>query len=111
MCDKIKDPRAGAEEGLTFLDFCSELGTDEVGVADERTVNSVPVEGTIETELEDVVNIYESMVDKDPYVKLSDIIDCVCSGWCDVYTPDHSNCKSGNGSCILHSLFLNKKKK
>lgn len=110
VCDKIKDPRKDAEEGLTFLDFCSEIGTEEDGSIDENRINCVPIEGTLETELGDIVSIWGDLIDKNPYVKLSDVIDGVCPGWCDAYTPDHVNCKAGNGSCILRALYLKKKK-
>lgn len=108
VCDKIKDPRNLENSELTFLDFCSEIGQEK---DDDVEVNMVPVAGTIETELGDVVDIFQAMMEKNPPLRLVQVIDNVCPGWCDDYTPEHKNCNAKNGTCIMKNLFDNTNKK
>lgn len=108
VCDKIRDPRNPENEDLRFLDFCSDLGMTEEDRAKGNTKGAdyVPVEGTIETELGDLQDIFQDIIKSDPVVKTSDVIDSICPGWCDDYCPDHKNCSAKNNTCILKNLFM-----
>ncbi len=107
LCDKIKDPRDPTNPKKCFGDWCANLGNNE-GDQPEYA-NCVPIEGTIEENLGDIQDIHQTLIEKDPLVKLTNVIDNVCDGYCDMYEQTHSQCNSNNKLCILRKLFKNNK--
>lgn len=113
ICKILPDPRKPegsdiGEDGYDgFLNFCGDLGTGDENF-DIAIANYVPAEGSLEQVFEDFPDIFNLLIEKNPVVRVNDIIDNVCKGgWCSDWTPDHCNCKSSNMSCILRSLFIN----
>ncbi len=108
ICERIPDPRNPEDKSLSFIDYCSSLNESD----DEEYLNCVPVEGTIEKELRDIIpDIYQQIIKEENLVPVNKVIDSVCSGWCDLYSKDHTNCTSNNKLCILNSLFPGKEDK
>ena len=108
VCDKLPDPRNPEDKDLSFMDFCGNLGDEE---ETQALSDMVPVEGTIEEAfLSEFPDIFQILIDKNPVVKLKNIVDSFCSTWCDVYQSDYSMCCSENKACIMNDLFLGKKK-
>ena len=89
-CDNIRDPKG--RDDITFLDYCGEMSD-----------SMIPVEGTIEKVMN--VDILKMLVEKDPEVKVSKVIDSICPGVCDFYDKSHCNCNSTNRTCILRNLL------
>lgn len=113
ICDKLRDPRHPDDGEYSFNDFClctGDKGRDEADVINDDTLDGyMPV-------IEDVLKfaegtnteIYQEIIKANPYVKISDLIDNVCSedGFgCTMYDKEHSRCTSKNGMCILKKLF------
>lgn len=113
ICDKIIDPRNPNNPDFKFTDFCGDLGeimeeeSESEKSKNEDLTEYVPVEGTIEENLYDFPDIFQTLIEKNPMVRISDVIDKCCSSWCDSYTKDHSNCNTKNKLCIMHDLFKN----
>lgn len=105
-CINMSDPRDPDNKEKKFNSFCAALGKEGSEVEDSELQSMVPVPGTIEKNLYDFPDVFQQIIKNDPQVKLSEIIDNVCVGFCDSYTEDKSNCNSSNKLCILHSLFL-----
>ena len=113
VCDKLKDPRDLNDETACFNDFCLAIGDPDKSAEeilnDESQENLMPdIEDVLKFAEETNHDIYQEIIDSDPYVKLADVIDCVCGeeGFdCSFYSKDHSNCTSKNGLCILKRFF------
>lgn len=116
VCKLIKDPRNPEDPEKTYVDFCAGLELkDFTPEPEESSEDSItmyhPVKGAIEDGLgKDYPDIIKTVIDSDPRVYVSDIIEEVCKGWCDEYTPERTHCNCNNMSCILRSLFLSVKK-
>lgn len=115
ICPLLRDPMHLDDKEYCFIDFCQSLGVDSEG---NRTdfADMCPVEGTIETNLGDIDDIFQDIIDRDPLVKVSDIIEKVCKGEdselnFSCYNEGHTNCKYTNDMCILKSLFPKNKVK
>lgn len=102
ICDYIRDPRAISDPERTFSDFCGELGE----TSDPEILNMIPVLGSLEEGFKDQKDIFEQLVKENPTVRLNDIIEKVCSGWCEDYVETHDNCVSCNQSCLMRDLFI-----
>lgn len=114
VCDKLIDPRYPEDPNFKFTDFCGELeiSADCSGGEDHNPfADMVPVEGTIEKNLSDFPDIFQTLIKEDPVVKVSEIIEKFCSNWCDNYNKEHTNCKYENKLCMMHDLFKNDKLK
>ena len=114
VCNRLKDPRNLEDETATFNDFCLAVGGDpdksaEEILNDESTENLMPVIEDVLNYLEDQdKDLYREIINANPYVRLSDVIDSVCGpdGYdCSMYNKDHSNCTRTNGLCILKRIF------
>lgn len=110
LCSKIIDPRNPDNPKLKFTDFCGDLGEDSENEENDLT-EYIPVEGTIEENLYDFPDIFQTLIKNDPVVKVSDIIEKFCKDWCDSYDEEHTGCVSKNKLCMLHNLFKNNKSK
>lgn len=103
ICEKIRDPRNPSDPNSSLLTLCCELG---LGDGDDESLQQLfPAPRTIEENLADFPDIFQQLTEKNPYVPVKDVIDSVCSKFCDYYEPNCSNCTSKNLSCILHDLF------
>ena len=107
ICSRLPDPEFPDKPTERFCDFCTRLGEIE---GQEFCNNMVPVEGEIERVFPDFPDIIKVLEEENPLVKISDVIDEVCKGGCDMYSPDHSNCSSKNQLCILKGLLRSKKR-
>jgi hypothetical protein len=106
ICDKIPDPRDPQNKDRSFLDFCGELSEAE----DDKFVDVIPCENSIETSLSDVVgDVYQTLINRKHLVSVDKAIDKICPGWCDSYDKEHSACKVTNKSCMLSNLFAGAK--
>lgn len=108
VCTILKDPQHPDDKYATFQDYCGNLGNKEADPANQELVGGYyPVEGTIEDNLGDTEDVYQSLISKNPYVKISDLIDRVCDGECSFYRKDHSLCKKTNDLCLLQNVLKN----
>lgn len=105
ICDKIRDPRALSDEDRCFEDFCGELGETD----DPENLNMIPVSGSLEEGFKNEKDIFTTLIEKNPTIRLNDLIEKICSsGWCEDYNKEHSNCVSSNKSCLMQDLFIKK---
>lgn len=107
-CIFLRDPRDPENVDKSFNTFCASLGKEESGIEDSDLQSMVPVPGTLERNFGDFEDIYQQIIQKDPQVKLSDIISKFCSGWCEFYNEEKTNCNSNNKFCVIKSLFIGK---
>lgn len=105
-CEHLPDPRPEMkDEKSSFLNFCG-----SVGELEGLDGNYIPVDGTIEENFKDDEDVINQLIYKGlGMVNVTEIVDEVCSGFCDQYDETHSNCKSCNAGCILNKLLRNKK--
>lgn len=111
ICEKICDPNHLGEEGYNFVDFCAKVEIDratEEAPDDEEASKTtyIPAEGSLEEAFKNHEDILKQIVDKDPVVRVSKLIDNFCCDFCDSYDEEHTNCTSDNRSCILRKLFI-----
>lgn len=113
VCKFIRDPRDPENKEKTFIDFCSSIQEDDMEnlPPEEDSISTYfPERGAIEDALgKDFPDILKTVIDENPRVYVEDVIEEVCKGWCDDYTPERTNCNCNNMSCILRSLFLKTK--
>ena len=115
LCGLIPDPRNPGDAKSTFTDFCGASGnlSDQESLSSDKYENLLP-------EVADVVDftrvigsdLYQKIVEKDPYVRLSEVIDCMCGegGYpCPMYNKEHTKCHSSNRNCVLNNLFKSNK--
>lgn len=103
-CEHIKDPRNLEDLKMRFIDFCGSIGEFE-----GCDGNLIPVDGTVEENFKDDLDIMNQLIDKNPpLVNVKDFIDNVCRNFCDSHKLDYSECKSDNAGCLLNMLFKNK---
>ncbi len=113
ICDKVRDPRDLNNEDLNFNDFCLSGGkrddTADDLLNDEYMGDFLPsIEDFLKYTEEVNKDVYKQLLETHPLVDLNKVIDCVCGpdGYaCSFYNPEHSECTSKNGLCILKSLF------
>ena len=108
VCQNLKNPLKLDDPLESFLEFCSNLPVAEEGVGDDRLVNFMPVEGTIEENLYDVDNVYQDLIKKNHLVGINEVIDSVCKDTCMMYTEQHDKCSPRNSMCFLQDLLKNK---
>lgn len=100
ICDKLKDPTG---ESNCFSEYCLKVNSN---VSSEDDTESFYIPDDLENSFKDS-DVFKEILDSDPMVKVNDVIKSVCAeGFCDSYTPDCSNCKSSNMTCILRDLLL-----
>lgn len=106
ICPHLYDPRTEDKSGK-FVNFCNDLVSEDTSLAE-----MVPVEGTLENNIEGIEDIYKQVLGENPLIKLDTIIDKLCPGMCSMYCKDHSMCRrdGNNYSCLLNSLFEAKRK-
>ena len=105
ICDKIGDPRALKDNERCFEDFCGELGETD----DPENLNMIPMPGSLEEGFKNEKDIFQRLIEKNPTIRLSDLIEKVCStGWCEDYNKEHTNCVASNKSCLMQDLFIKK---
>lgn len=107
ICNRLPHPECPDSKDKTFMDFCYNKTSDiENG---PETGDFIPKEGTIEENLADIADPYKSFAtDEHAYVKLSTVIDNICSEVCPDFDPSHCNCSIENKFCLLRQLFKNK---
>lgn len=110
VCNRLPHPEEPENKDKSFADFCY-IQTSDL----EKSPSSgdfIPKAGTIEENLTDLCDPYRDLaLDNHSYVKLSDVIDTVCSDVCPDYDVSHCNCGASNKFCFLSQLFENKKSK
>lgn len=113
-CDFLPDPRDPQNQQKGFMDFCGELQIADLksnensdGPIENPYLDCIPCDGTVEENLEDILGneTYKRLIESRKVVKIKDFVDNVCSGWCDYYEKDHSNCNQSNPLCILAKLY------
>ena len=115
ICKLLPDPRQPEGEAKIgydgFLNFCGDLGTpqSEGEEQDSELQNYVPAEGSIEATFEDFPDIFKIAIQANPVVRVKDVIEHACKGWCPDWSEDYKNCNSSNMTCILRGLFVNQK--
>ena len=112
-CEHIPDPEKPDDKEQSFQDFCGRVDQTLYNAAEkgqEFVSDVIPVDGTIEENLSDVLELNQALIKKNPLVPLHKVIDTVCKDWCDKYEPSYCNCTADNASCLLCSLFKNPKK-
>lgn len=93
-------PECPENKDVGLCDWCSSLPL--------RFAEYVPKEGEIERILGDKFDLVKRTIDLNSVIRVSDFVDSVCVGFCDLYTKDHSNCSSKNNLCILKDLLREK---
>lgn len=117
VCQKLKYPSSDeSHKDEDFSDFCSDINFAKS--EDETSVDVcwIPVPGTLEENLGDVIKEFVKPEEKDnkileKCVRIDAVIDSSCDGFCSKYQKDHKNCNCGNSLCILKSLFTAEEKK
>ena len=96
---------ASAHKEQEFTDFC---GNVSVGEDTDKSLDLIPVKGTVESNLKDLipVDVFQKIIEKGRLIPVKDFIDSACSEWCDYYNKDYSNCTMNNASCMLQNLFM-----
>jgi hypothetical protein len=112
FCDLIPYPCDVDNEEATFQDFCIQTGDKEY----QEVLNEDKLENLVPDFSDALVftkyvnsDIFQKIVEKDPYVRLSDVIDSVCGpeGYtCPSYNEQHTECTASNGLCILKRIFI-----
>lgn len=108
LCDKLRDPRDPENPNSCFMAFCQEIDVSKDLITPDKKIDMneyIPGSMTIEDNLMDVIDVNKDIIRTNPCIRLSKVIDSVCSGWCPSYCPDHSNCSSKNISCIIPDLL------
>lgn len=111
VCRLLPDPTKPKDfKDFRFCDFCTRVA-ENASTDEEREIrHMVPVPGTIENELGDIYpRILDVILEKNPMIYLSDVIDCICEFNCDMYDENHSQCGAGNSMCLLQDLFIKAK--
>lgn len=103
LCEHIRDPRNPEDPNSSLETLCCELGLEDG--ADETLQQFFPAARTIEENLSDFPDIFQQVVNKDPLVSVKEVIQNVCSKFCDDFEPGCTNCNSKNLGCMLHDLF------
>lgn len=106
-CDKFLNPETPDDKESSFQEFCSELGTpsEEGQKVDIQLIDYIPEDGTLEENISDLQDAYEVLIKKNGYVKVTDVIDCVCKESCPLWNEEHTECKSSNEFCLLEDLI------
>lgn len=105
-CETIMNPEKPDDPESTFQEFCSEIGTSKDGEkVDTTLMQCIPEEGTLEENLGDLPDIYQHLIAKKGYVKLENVIDCVCKESCPYWNEEHTECKTSNELCFLQDLI------
>jgi hypothetical protein len=106
LCSKLRDPSCSDDEESSFMDFCANLGDDD-DAKNKDLQTYIPEAGTIEENLYDFQNVYEVLIKNNGYVRVTDVIDSVCSDTCPLYNKEHSKCSPKNNTCLLQDLLAN----
>lgn len=118
VCENLKDPRNPDDPEVNFMDFCANVGeyfVTEPGEeksdvkTEDLSENYVPADGTLEENLFDIDNYYQTLIEKKRLVKISDVIDCFCPDTCPFYDKDHTQCTPTNEICTLLNLIHGRK--
>lgn len=106
ICDYLPHPEQPDNEDVSFVDFCGAIGQDAGG--DESDMDLIPVKGTIERSLKDILNpdVYQKLLKEQKLIPVDSVVDSFCPGWCDSYKKDHSGCTIDNTSCLMRELFI-----
>ena len=108
ICRRLIDPRNPNDPNSDFMNFCSDLGEDENADPKDKVLQTyIPVKGTLEENLYDIGNFYKTLIEKNGFVRITDVIDGVCSDTCPMWNKEHSKCSPSNGACILQDLLKN----
>ena len=108
ICEEIPHPEYPNDPAFEFTDFC---GNVSVGEETDKSLDLIPVKGTVESNLKDLIpqDVFQRIIEKGRLVPVKDFIDNACSEWCDYYNKDYSNCTMNNASCMLQNLFMKRK--
>ena len=122
VCKSLRHPEHPDDPDLSFLDFCSNLGSLKEDAAEydpkvsdnfvggsEDLIIYYPTEGTIERNLSDcdLGDAFQKLIADGYHVKLGKVIDTVCKNVCPMYNPEHSGCNMRSELCLLHDLARN----
>jgi hypothetical protein len=108
ICTALRDPRDPENPKRKFTDFCGNLGILEDDEDNDKTLKDyVPVRGTLEQALPDFDSIYQTIIKDNGYVRVQEVIDSACDGFCPLYKEDHSECSPKNTGCFLRGLLKN----
>ncbi len=111
VCGKLRHPAHLEDKGLTLNDWCVELSfTDEKMTEVNELGSYYPMAGEVEKLYPDNSEPLQQLLEENPIIRLNEFIDKVCSGFCDQYNPEHSNCSFDNQTCICRELFLRTEK-
>lgn len=105
ICDYIPHPEQPDNSEVSFVDFCGSIGVDG---SDESDMDLIPVKGTVEKSMKDLMNpdVYQKLLKDQRLISVDSVVDSFCPGWCDSYKKDHSGCNVGNTSCLMRELFI-----
>lgn len=113
VCRWLPDPeRLDDYDHFRFCDCCTRKG-DLAETEEDREIRRMcPLPGEIENVLGELGNpkIIDIILQKNPMIYISDVIDGICADSCDMYTPEHTNCTKDNPMCFLQDLFSKSKK-
>lgn len=103
ICHLLPDPREPENKDKSFMTFCGELSE-----GDDFDECYIPQDGTIEENYSEDEDVVKKIIDSTATIRVKDIVDDFCSGFCDQYTADYHNCSSCNAGCIIANLLRNK---
>lgn len=107
LCGSLRHPEFPDDNSKTLNDWCV-----DVSFVDEKKteINDLgcyyPISGELENLYPEGSDSLKQIMNKNPIIRLNEFIDKVCSGFCDQYNPEHSNCTFKNQTCICKELLL-----
>jgi hypothetical protein len=111
FCELLPDPRDITDKEHTMMDFCLATGDQSPSevLSSDKYENLMPdVSDVIKFSKKVGTPVYQKLIEKNPYVELTAVIDQVCGpeGFtCPMYTKSHEYCSVENKMCVLHRLF------
>lgn len=105
ICDYVPHPEDPENPDVSFIDFCGGVGLED---PEHEDLDLIPKDGSIEKAMADLMkpDVYQKILENKRLVSIDTVVDNFCSGWCDYYTPDHSNCRMDNMSCLMRDVFI-----
>lgn len=107
VCGKVRHPEHLDDATLTLTDWCVRNSFTDDSLKELSDLNNYyPQEGEIEKLYPENHDSLKQLIGQKQLLDVSEFIDKVCPGFCDRYTPEHTNCSFNNPTCICRELFI-----
>ena len=107
ICDDLPHPEFPDNKEFSFIDFCGGVGISGDDTKEDE-LDLIPAKGTLENNLKDLMtpDVYQKLLKEERLVKINEVVDSFCSGFCEEYTKDHSKCQMSNPLCLMREVFV-----